>query len=222
MPHKQWLKKYTKLDYLEGILRNRHLHLGNPSDWDDKNDSEGIRLFSAGHSDFKVLSTCLTEAADRFHFWHVFGEREKGVCLWFDKERLIHDIQTDSSLIADSVLYRTPKEVAQLSANQIPFAKREQYRDESEFRVLRVQKASNTPIDKFLFSQDSLRRIYLNPWLSNNEADLAKAWITDTLEDEFGHVEVLQNRTLGSKRWLDAISLVAEQGNDETSKNAVG
>lgn len=41
MPQKQWLKKYSKLDYLDGILRNRRQHLGDPSDWHNENDSEG-------------------------------------------------------------------------------------------------------------------------------------------------------------------------------------
>jgi hypothetical protein len=184
MPRKRWLKKYTKLKYLEEILRSSHLHLGDPSEWPDKNDSEGIRLFSGGNGGFKILSTCLTEAADRFHFWHVFGEQEKGVCLWFDKDLLVRDIGKDNSLIANDVQYRTPEKLALLSFDQIPFAKREQYRDESEFRVLRVKQSPDTPVEKFAFSQDSLRRIYLNPWLSSQQVESAKAWISEALEDK--------------------------------------
>jgi len=167
MSKKHWLKKYMKLENLERTLKEKQLHLGNPTvDWDDKNDSECIRIYSAKKSQgFEILGTCLTEAADRFHFWHIFGDKEKGVCLWFEKESLIKDIMTDGSLVANKVEYRRAEQLSKLKADLLPFVKREQYRDECEFRVLRVRAAQKLPTDKFSFSANSLKRIYLNSWL---------------------------------------------------------
>ena len=64
----QWLKKYTKLEYLQSILEERRLYLGNPKDWPDKNDSKLIQLYSGASGAFEMRATCLAEAADRFHF----------------------------------------------------------------------------------------------------------------------------------------------------------
>ena len=209
MSKKHWLKKYTKLEYLHATLQQRQLYLGYPKEWDDKNDSECIRLYSATSDGFEIRATCLTEAADRFHFWHVFGEREKGVCLWFDKNSLLNDIKNDASLVANEVQYPTCRKLSQIEPHLIPFIKREQYQDEREFRVLRVKAAHNTAADKFSFSARSLRRVYLNPWLSSKTVEQEKSKIAGMLKNGLKHVEVLQNRSLRHDDWIAAVSSAA-------------
>lgn len=199
-----WLKKYTKLRHLQPMLENRQLHLGAPEGWDDKNDSELIQLYSKASGGFVVRVNCLTMAQDRFHFWDVFGERENGVCLWFDKVGLLADIQKDQSLVANNVQYKLPSELCKLEPKYVPFAKRKQYQDEDEFRVLRVKPAEHMALDKFEFSASSLRKIYLNPWLKNSEVVFQKGYIGNMLGNELGHVEILQNRTLRKQDWIDA------------------
>lgn len=200
----QWLKKYTKLEYLQLILKTRHLHLGNPKCWPDKNDSKLIQLYSAASGAFAMRATCLTAAADRFHFWAIFGECEKGVCLWFDKMSLLGDIGNDQSLVAEKAQYRSPDGLRKLERRLVPFAKREQYKDECEFRILRVKPAQHVAADKFEFSASSLKRIYLNPWLSRDAVEQEKAKISKLLGSDFRHVKVFQNRTLRQKSWIEA------------------
>ena len=199
----QWLKKYTKLEYLQLILKERQLHLGDPKDWLDKNDSKLIQLYSGASGAFEMRATCLAEAADRFHFWAIFGECEKGVCLWFDKASLLGDIRKDQSLIAENVQYLSSDGLRKLERRFVPFAKREQYQDEREFRVLRVKPTQHVAADKFEFSAFSLRRIYLNPWLSRIAAEREKTKISNLLGSEFRHVKVLQNRTLRQNSWIE-------------------
>ncbi|SPH23873.1 hypothetical protein DEA8626_02950 [Defluviimonas aquaemixtae] len=206
MPMNRWLKKYTKLEHLEPTFRALQLHLGDPKEWDDKNDSECIRIYSERFPEHEIRGTCLTEASDRFHFWHVFGERENGVCLWFERDSLIDDIKQDGSLLADKVRYRLPAELSQLELRLIPFAKRKQYRDECEFRVLRIHTNPGIDADKFSFSANSLKRIYLNPWLSPKEVKREKDRISGLLKDHLKHVRVMQNRSLKQKAWIDAVS----------------
>lgn len=212
MSNKQWLKKYTKLEYLEQTLKKKQLHLGDPTKWPDKNDSTGIQRYSKEFCDFDILGTCLTQARDRFHFWHIFGEKEHGVCLWFDRNCLIEDIKVDSSLVARKVQYRMPNELKKLTVDQLPFAKRKQYRDECEFRVLRQSATQIVPDDKFLFSADSLKRIYLNPWLSPEKVDQETQKIEKLRNNGLEHVEVKQNRTLENKEWIDAICDLVKRG----------
>ncbi|OWY04617.1 hypothetical protein B6V75_00215 [Thioclava sp. F1Mire-8] len=206
----RWLKKYTKIKYLEGILRERQLHLSSPSEWDDKNDSMVVKLYSNKFLSFDAVGTCLTGAPDRFHFWHIFGEREQGVCLWFERKALVNDIKGDTTLSSGEVLYRLPEDVRFLEDDQIPFAKREQYQDECEFRVLRTKKPKHMAFDKFSFSALSLQRIYLNPWLSRSEVTRQKRKISDLLKDDLAHVKVWQNRTLRKRKWIDAVAEALE------------
>lgn len=205
-----WLKKYTKLEYLADTLRKQELHLANPKkDWDDKNDSKCLDLYSDICGGFEVKATCLTEAEDRFHFWHIFGERENGVCLWFEKSSLLRDVNRDASLIAGNVNYPPVKNLKRLERRLIPFTKREQYADEIEFRILRVKAANCTAIDKFSFSPLSLKRVYLNPWLTRKDVQTEKSNVSRILGDKLAHVKVFQNRSLKQRSWIDAVSSAA-------------
>ena len=146
--------------------------------------------------------TCLTMAEDRFHFWKIFGESEKGVCLWFDRAQLEKDIKKDETLVAHDVQYPSNDELRSLQRHLIPFAKRAQYTDEREFRIIRTSTTSGASEEIFNFSSHSLQRIYLNPWLTSKDASKEKDRIRKILGDGLGHVKVLQNRSLLSRDWI--------------------
>lgn len=203
---RKWLKKYTKLEYIKSILEMRQLYLGNPADWDDQNDGEAIRIYAERKGDYRVRATCLTQGSDRFHFWHIFGERERGICLWFDFDSLDSDIKKDSSLIARSVRYPNEKDLVTTKTDEIPFTKREQYVDEREYRVIRVQPPVGIEYDQFFFSANSLRRIYLNPWLSPFWVRSYKCELSKHLQGDLQHVELKQNRSLRMNRWIEKLN----------------
>ncbi|KZK92962.1 hypothetical protein PsAD5_03324 [Pseudovibrio sp. Ad5] len=203
----RWLKKYTKIEYLTDILKDKELHLGHPSSWDDKNDSEVIQLYATGRrDDFDIRATCLTQASDRFHFWHIFGERENGVCLWFEKDAFIKDIEEDPSLIASPIQYPNKRDLPQTKPDEVPFTKREQYADEKEFRILRVSSPDGIAHDKFRFSASSLRRIYFNPWLSRERLDSHKRFLKRHLRGDLSDVMLKQNRSLKHQKWINKLS----------------
>ncbi len=209
MKKNQWLKKYTKIEYLHEILETKQLHLGDPASWDDQNDWEAIRLYSTRLDGFDIRATCLTQASDRFHFWHIFGERECGVCLWFEQDALVSDIEKDASLIADVVRYPNNKRLRETTLEKVPFTKREQYRDELEFRILRIASPSGIAPEKFKFSAPSLRKIYLNPWLSAKSVVSHKRRFRQQLKGDLVHVELYQNRSLRRMGWINALSAAA-------------
>ncbi|GIT85022.1 hypothetical protein [Roseobacter sp. OBYS 0001] len=209
MSKPKWLKKYTKLEYLPEILETRQLHLGDPKSWDDQNDAAAILMFSQRQSGFDIRGTCLTAAPDRFHFWHIFGERELGVCLWFDRERIVREFDQDHSLVSGMVRYPTRKDLFQTKPDEIAFTKREQYGDEREFRVLRVSPPVRGEPEKLKFSAYSLRRVYLNPWLSPSSVSLYKKLLRQELTGDLVHVELKQNRSLKKKDWINALAVSA-------------
>lgn len=199
----RWLKKYTELKYAENVLTTCKLHLGDPSSWDDKNDYELIKIYAKAVSEPNVRATCLTTAADRFHFWTVFGHQDSGVCYWFDCKSLIADIAKDETLIARKVLYRKPN-----TRNEIPFSKREQYSDEKEFRVLKHSRASDEQTS-FSFSPTSLRRIYLNAWLSPKQLAEERERLMELSRGHLSHVEIRQSRVIRKRAWIEGARRVA-------------
>lgn len=212
----KWLKKYTRLEYLESTLRNHELYMGDCSDWPDKNDAAGLEMFSHQTGASGIGVTCLTMATDRFHFWEIYGEREKGVCLWFDYADLVSDVERDPSLQGRQVDYYTvAKLLQQCEPRTLPFAKRGQYADEKEFRVLRQHASAEAPSVRrgLVFRPQSLRRIYLNDWLDPTACELWKGRISAWGVGQYDHVKILSNRTLRYARWIRALQVVANKGN---------
>lgn len=207
----KWLKKYTELRFLRDLLTSKQLHLGHPRDWADKNDSKCLELCKPHFRGYDLRATCLTGAPDRFHFWYIFGKKQEGVCLWFEKDTLCGDIARDNTLKARMVNYLSARRIRDVAPCCLPFTKREQYKDECEFRVVRHRKALHPPDDKFTFCAASLKRIYLNPWLSYEQAKKKKLEISAMLGSGFEHVKVYQNRSLEQEQWIDAVRHASRQ-----------
>lgn len=206
-----WLKKYTKIKYLDSILTNKTLFLGDPASWEDKNDVACIEMYNHAMGAKTARVTCLTGAPDRFHFWHVFGKCAEGVCLWFDKNSLIEDIGRDESLICGDVEYKSIDclKGKVLDVSKVPFLKRKQYKDENEFRVIRGITDKGSETDTFSFSPKSLRRIYLNPWMPSSTVIEKQAEIKRSLSKDLGHVKIRQSRAIKYQKWIEAVKRAA-------------
>lgn len=160
-----WLKKYTKLEYLNSILGECALHLGDPTTWDDKNDAFAFSQYSKAKGHAGVRATCLTASSDRFHFWHIFGAREEGVCLWFDRKLLMDSFENEAHLTVQAVNYCRECELEGKKVDELPFLKRMQYSDEREWRVVRyASESGRVPSSRLEFPPNALRKIYLNAW----------------------------------------------------------
>lgn len=202
-----WLKKYMKIEYLQKTLKNNEIYMGKPQHWSDKNDAAALEAFARhkGTSDIQV--TCLTTGSDRYHFWDIYGDRALGVCLWYDYDSLLFDINQDPTLKSGVVKYYTLVQLQdKCKACDLAFAKRRQYCDENEFRVFR-QPSSLTGLK---FQPKSLFRIYFNPWMNSNEYELEKAKISNLLSERYKHVEIKHNQTLRYDKWIRAVGKVAD------------
>ena len=203
----KYLKKYTHIKYLRGILKENSLHLGAPSSWPDKNDK-----FSVEHAygrNARVL--CLTGGADRYHFWTDYGGGTCSVCLWFSRKMIIEDLQR-TSYTHDSVVYPVWEQkkrsfrFTQKSPRPISsaFVKREQYRDEKEFRIV----SNGGGNERFQFPKLSLKKIFISSWLEESSAKLVIGRINDTLT-EYGYQQntvcVRQNKVTDHKEWQKAL-----------------
>lgn len=213
----KWLKKFMRLEHLEATLSANELHMGDASQWPDKNDAAAVELFRRHISTAAIRISCLTMATDRFHFWEIYGGREKGVCLWFDYADLMQDIKSDPSLQGRQVDYYTVAELLErCEPSALAFAKRGQYADEKEFRVLRRHESEEAACvsQGLKFRPQSLRRIYLNDWLDSVEREFEKRRIAEWSAGRYDHVKILSNRTLRYSRWIQALELVASRNID--------
>jgi len=85
-----------------------------------------------------VYALCLTAAAETYHHWKVFTHGPAGVCIEFKKDALQQSVGKFEGLKANSVIYKKSGEMRgkQPDVEQLPFLKREAFRDENEFRLV--------------------------------------------------------------------------------------
>jgi len=132
------LRRYTDIPALIYMLRKGKLTLLNPASWDDRNDSHYISLYKEKKQLGAVLALCFTEAGETYHHWRVFSSGTSGVCIRFNKTRLLEHVEENTTIRFGPAQYRMMDHVrsSAISIDDLPFLKRYAFRDEKEFRLL--------------------------------------------------------------------------------------
>ena len=108
---------------------------------------------------------CLAEAFETYHHWRVFSNSSGGVCIEFDKDKLIAEVADVPGLRAETVQYRTIKALREqpVAESDLPFLKRHAFRDEKEFRLFVGRKTRDTPLLRVPVDRSAVRRVTLSP-----------------------------------------------------------
>lgn len=163
-----FLRRYTELPYLIDYLSTGELFLPSPKTWDDRNDSYYLEQYAKIENLNDTYALCLTEAAETYHHWKVFSSGSSGVCIVFNKEKLIEIANKNSELQIRPVKYKTIKEMREynIPKNDLPFLKRYPYRDECEYRLFATpSKEVKGGGYRFVVPKTTILQISLSPWL---------------------------------------------------------
>ncbi len=169
---KNYLRRYTDLPSLLHILSSKQITLLDPKTWEDKNDV----FFMSKYKERKRLKTltalCFTVVPETYHHWHVFSKGSAGICIVFDRKKLLSDLnQTgiSSGPMQYQKIDQARKNVPDLPS--LPFLKRVGFKPEGEFRII----YESTSIDKestdFAINLSCIDRVVLSPWLHPNLSD---------------------------------------------------
>lgn len=167
MDSSNFLRRYTELPFLIDFLATGELYLPSPRSWDDRNDSYYLEKYSKLYGLDDVYALCLTEAPETYHHWKVFSSGTSGVCIVFDREKFVSEVEKIDDLTVGSVQYKTIKEMrgAPIHRDELPFLKRYPYRDEWEFRLFSAPKSSINNGLRIAISKAAISHISLSPWL---------------------------------------------------------
>ncbi len=170
------LRRYTDLPAVLQVLTSKTITLLPPGSWDDKNDKNLMLAYQHQKGLKSLLALCFAQAAETYHHWKVFAAGNAGMCIVFEKQRVIQEL-VHTGVIHSSVDYFT---IAALrrgdpALDRIPFSKRSAYRDEKEFRLLFCSDDEELAAKSFAMPIAAINRILINPWLP---APLAETVIT--------------------------------------------
>lgn len=179
-PRPSLLRRYTDLTGLLYLLRRRCITLVSPEAWDDKNDSHFLSRYKKKRRLGSVLALCMTEADETYHHWRVFSNSPAGVCIVFDKDKLLKTLEPNrrrvrkgSKLSHRPVKYldiralKEKKSTNQLELEDLPFVKRIGFKPEAEFRLLYTAKTKGKEQyhRHIRIDLDCIHEVRLSPWL---------------------------------------------------------
>ncbi|MDN7136020.1 hypothetical protein [Pseudidiomarina terrestris] len=162
-----FLRRYTELPFLIDFLATGELFLPSPRTWDDRNDSYYLEKYSKLCGLEDVYALCLTEAPETYHHWKIFSSGTSGVCIVFDREKFVSEVEKIDDLTVGPVQYKTIKEMrgALIQREDLPFLKRYPYRDECELRLFSGPKRSIQNGLRVAIPKNTISQISLSPWL---------------------------------------------------------
>jgi hypothetical protein len=166
------LNRYTSLPIALDVLFQKHITLLSPETWEDRNDAYYLEQYQIEMKFRSVLAICFSRGTETFHHWRVFSHGSAGVCIEFDKNKLLTGLPNTKEFRHQQVDYRWIHELEKTKPpiKSWPFLKRNPFKDEQEYRIVYETKteklrASSIPIDL-----SCIRKITLSPWLPESVA----------------------------------------------------
>ncbi|MDM4765932.1 DUF2971 domain-containing protein [Pelomonas sp. SE-A7] len=161
------LRRYTDLPALLHLLSNQQLTLLDPKTWDDKNDSFFMSVYKERRALKSVLALCFSQASETYHHWRVFSNGPAGVCILFDRDQLLLDLEAHPGIQTGPMDYlsMTAARGREFRVEELPFIKRIGYRPENEFRVLYTSADQELPALGVPVRLSSIRGVSLSPWM---------------------------------------------------------
>lgn len=205
----QTLRRYTNLASALHILHNRCLTLLSPDTWDDRNDSYFMSEYKRIKSVKTVLAICIADREETYHHWQVFSRGADGVCIEFDREKLLAAFSAAgvTHRHVDYELITNAKTMCDVDLEILPFTKRWPYGDEQEYRAVYVSIEEELPVFPVPIEIATIKRITLSPWLAPALVDPVKK----TLKGLPGcsGLRIYRSTLIDNKQWQKLAGRVA-------------
>jgi len=198
----KFLRRYTKFSSLIHILRTSSITLLSPKLWDDKNDSHFLNKYAEITSYKSILALCFTTASERSHHWGIFAPGHDGVCIQFNWDALIRQIEPMGIMHGRVVYKRIDKaEVETKNEDELIFLKRLPYKAEREYRIIILDKydeINNKSIEIDL--EATIQRIILSPYLPEELAGPMKKAVRLACEGK--KIQIYRSTLFKNERWM--------------------
>lgn len=217
MQHWGSLKRYTSTLAALDTLLNRRITLLNPSSWADRNDRELMGLYAGSTPGRLAFAYCMAEGNETAHHWQVFADRGFGVCIAFNKAKLIEAASIDPAIKHGSVSYVNWRDLALKEPfHYLPFIKRQVYRAEREYRLIAVPDAQYAGLSYHLaIPLDCITSVIMSGEVPVAHFETFKRLVRSI--PECGKLSVRHSGLLRNPRWAAALGAAVA---DHTGGNA--
>ncbi len=195
------IRRYTNLAQALFILKHRKIVLMNPSSWDDQNDSFYLQQYKAKKGAKAVSALCFARGAETYHHWSIFSGGTDGVCISFNRNKLVNSLFPRDNIRCESVRYKnfSDMEKDETCVDDLPFIKRKGYAAEKEFRILHTDLLDESNYPQFTFDLNAITRITVSPWLVKDYYPEVKAVIKNT--NIPSNIPIYRSTLIGNQTW---------------------
>lgn len=204
-----YLRRYTNLAPALYLLETKNLTLLSPRSWDDKNDAHYLEAYKAKRKLRTVLAVCFTEASETYHHWRVFTSGSSGVCIIFEKNKLLRYVEGYRGVRVGNVRYRMIRELRDDKPRykDLPFLKRYPFRDEHEFRILYENSKLGLYTKDIPIGTDSIMEIILSPWIPQALSDSVKNVMMGV--DGCSKLRIRRTTLVDNEEWKQASGFIS-------------
>ncbi len=144
---KKYLRRYVDLPALIYLLSEQRMTLLDPQSWDDSNDSYYLALYREKKKLKSVLALCFTQTSEAYHHWRVFAGGSSGVCIRFNRSKLLKAAEWKSGIRTGPIRYLTLERIRDQkpAIEDLPFLKRIGYEHEAEYRIIYESNTEKKP-----------------------------------------------------------------------------
>jgi hypothetical protein len=153
------------------MLLHKRITLLSPDNWEDKNDAYYLRQYKKKMKYKTVLACCFSTCPETFHHWKVFASGPSGVCIEFDKAKLLDAVYEVEGIASRKVEYLLIKENVKRNVRDWPFLKRNAFHDEREFRIIYKDADVKKEFLSIPIELSCINKITVNPWVHKSLAD---------------------------------------------------
>jgi hypothetical protein len=199
------LNRFTTLPVLLDMLKKRRLVFSNPKFWNDKNDTELLKIYRKAKCKKRLFVLCFLKDHETIHHWKAFADGISGCCIEFDKVKLTELLSTHKSngVRFGSVVYKKLEDADDGAIDDcrdmIPFIKRWPYRFEKEFRAIWEGNEDGYEIENIDLKM--ITRITLSPTISTPVFDTIEDLLRNDLKIP-GETEINPSTIYKNVKWI--------------------
>ena len=198
------LYRYTNLAAAIHLLQTKTITLLDPATWDDRNDTFFLQKYKSEQNAKTVLALCFSLQSETYNHWRVFAGGVDGVCIQFNKERLVNTLNEASGFKHSIINYKTIRQLNKEPPEfeELPFLKRIPYEDEQEYRIIYFNKRKTLESQLIDIKISWIKRIMLSPWIPKA---LARS-TTDILKSigGCGNLRIFRSTLVENEKWKKA------------------
>jgi hypothetical protein len=199
------LNRFTSLPIALDVLSQKRITLLSPKTWEDQNDAYYLERYRGEMKFRSVLAICFSLRKETFHHWRVFSNGACGVCIEFNKAKLLKSVADQNGFRSAEVTYhlirylqRNPPEL-----EIWPFLKRKPFEDEKEFRIIYESKTESLQVKHVSIDIASIRKVTLSPWLPKDMSESVKELIKGI--DGCDTLNVNRSSLIDNTAWREVI-----------------